>query len=210
MWFFVGVLGLIAILPLFFLSLEHLKLGKRFGAHKGKKIGALYGRISGWLFFLFWIGIWISPQPRFVFPILKNGLWLPVISISLPLFHLFIFIPLIIIAVWMGIKAVRHVSLKVAETHRPEKIIKTGFYSVIRHPQYVAGLIAHLGITFLLSGLYSLFLLPFMILYIYIISRKEEKELINEFGDEYLSYMEKVPMFIPRFRKKMRFNPGRR
>ena len=94
-WFYISVLGLIGILPLFFRSLEHNKLDKNYGKEKGKKMGAIYGRISGWGFFLFWIGIWISPQPRFKTPIFKYQLFLPFLDIFVPLFHLFIFSPFI-------------------------------------------------------------------------------------------------------------------
>ena len=196
-WFFVCVLGLFAILPIFFLSVEHQKLEKRFGIQRGVKIGAFFGRISGWLFFLFWIGVWISPQPRFKITLLGSESALSIINLSIPVFHFIISIPMIALAVWLGIAGVRHLSLKVAETHRPERVIKSGLYSLIRHPQYLAGLIAHLGITFLLSALYSLVFFPLMVIYVYIISRKEEKELVNEFGVEYLAYMEKVPRFVP-------------
>jgi hypothetical protein len=37
-WFFVSLFGFIAILPLYFLSLEHLKLEEKYGGIKGKKI----------------------------------------------------------------------------------------------------------------------------------------------------------------------------
>jgi hypothetical protein len=65
LWYFISVLGEILVLPLYFLSLEHTKLQGKYGKEKGTKIGEIFGLISGWVFFLFWIGIWISPQPRF-------------------------------------------------------------------------------------------------------------------------------------------------
>jgi len=40
-----------------------------------------------------------------------------------------------------------------------------------------------------------------MVALIYLISRKEEKELIREFGREYEDYKKKVPMLIPRLRR---------
>jgi protein-S-isoprenylcysteine O-methyltransferase Ste14 len=33
-------------------------------------------------------------------------------------------------------------------------------------------------------------------------SWKEEKELIKEFGDKYIRYKKKVPMLIPRLKKR--------
>jgi len=202
-WFFISVSGLIATIPLHFLSVEHLKLQKRYGRKKGTKIGEIYGLISGWGFFLFWTGIWVSPQPRFTIPILQNlSVLVPVINFSIPLLHLIICTPFLIPGAWLAIKGVKETTLKVAETHRTETIVTTGVYSVVRHPQYLGGLLAHAGISFLLSAGYSLLLTPLMVVLIYLISRKEEEELIREFGKEYEDYQKKVPMLIPRLRRR--------
>jgi len=202
-WFFISVLGLIATIPLHFLSVEHLKLQKRYGKKKGNKIGEIYGLISGWVFFLFWIGIWFSPQPRFTIPIFQNVSGsVPVVSFSIPLLHLIICASFVIPGALLAIRGVKETTLKVAETHRTETIVTTGVYSVVRHPQYLGGLLAHAGISFLLSAGYSLLLTPLMIALIYLISRKEEEELIREFGKEYEDYKKKVPMLIPRSRRR--------
>jgi len=210
-WFFISVLGLIATVPLHFLSVEHLKLQKRYGREKGNKIGEIYGLISGWGFFFFWIGIWFSPQPRFTIPIFQNlSGFIPVVSFSIPLLHLIICAPFLISGTWLAIKGVKETTMKVAETHRTETIVTTGVYSIVRHPQYLGGLLAHAGISFLLSAWYSLLLTPLMIVLIYLISRKEEEELIREFGKEYEDYKKKVPMLIPRSKspQKERITPN--
>jgi protein-S-isoprenylcysteine O-methyltransferase Ste14 len=202
-WFFLSALGLIATISLHFLSVEHLKLQKRYGMEKGTKIGEIYGLISGWGFFFFWMGIWFSPQPRFTIPILQNlPVLLPVIDFSIPLLHLIICIPLLITGAWLAIRGVKETTLKVAETHRTETIVTTGVYSIVRHPQYVGGLLAHAGISFLLSAQYSLLLTPLIVVLIYLISKKEEEELIREFGKEYEDYKKKVPMLIPKLRSR--------
>jgi protein-S-isoprenylcysteine O-methyltransferase Ste14 len=103
---------------------------------------------------------------------------------------------------WFGIVSVRDTSLKVAETHRAEKIVSTNIYSLLRHPQYFGGVLAHIGISFLFSSLFSLILTPLVILFNVLIAWKEEKELIKEFGEEYENYKKKVPMFFPKFKKR--------
>ena len=201
LWFWISVLAEIAILPLYFWSLEHTKLQKRFGVEKGIRIGDILGLISGWGFFLFLFGIWLSPQPRFTIPFLQDLiLAIPIISFEVPLLNLIIFIPIILVVLWIALKGVSEVSLKVAETHRAEKVITTGVYSIIRHPQNLGAVLAHVGISVLLSALYSLLLTPFLVIYIYFISWKEEIELIKEFGKDYEEYKAKVPMFIPKFK----------
>jgi len=196
--FFVCILGVIAVIPIHFLSVEHLKLQQRHGKDKGRRIGEVYSLISGWGFFLFWAGLWLSPQPTFIVPVLPNlALTVPVVSFTIPIAHLVIFLPFFSIGAWLGIEGVKETTLKVAETHRTEKIITTGVYSTVRHPQYVGGLLAHAGISFLLSAWYSLLSTPLMVMLVYLISRKEEEELIREFGKQYEDYTKKVPMFIP-------------
>jgi protein-S-isoprenylcysteine O-methyltransferase Ste14 len=194
-----SLIGFIATLPLYFLSLEHQKLEKKYGKTKGEKIGDIYGIVSGWGFFLFWFGIWFSPQDRFVIPIFQEPLLrVPVLNVTIPLLHLVIFAPFFAVGAWFGIKGVTETTLKVAETHRPVKIVTKGVYSSVRHPQYLGGLLAHIGFSFLLSGLYSLLSTPLMAALVYFISRKEESELTKEFGQEYLNYKKKTPMLLPR------------
>lgn len=196
------IIGIVSIMPLYFLSLEHLKLQSIFGKEKGIKIAQIFGLISGWGFFLFLFGIWLSPQPKFNISILNyDMILLTFLHYSFNLIHLAISIPLILIGAWFGIIGVKEITLKVAETHRPEKIIDTGIYTRIRHPQYFGAILSHLGISILLSSLFSLLLTPIIILIIYLMSWKEEKELLKEFGIEYEDYKKKVPMLIPRLRK---------
>jgi protein-S-isoprenylcysteine O-methyltransferase Ste14 len=198
-WFFICILGAIAVLPIHFLSVEHIKLQHRYGRNKGKKIGEIFGLISGWGFFLFWVGIWISPQPRFSVPFFQDlTLLIPFVGFSISLLNLLIFLPFITMGAYLGIFGVKQTTIKVAEIHRTEKIVTTGVYSKIRHPQYLGGLLAHLGISLLLSSLFSLYVTPVMVSLIYLVSKKEEEELIREFGEVYKDYIKNVPMFIPK------------
>lgn len=200
-WFWISVLGELIIFPIYIWSLEHVKLQDRFGKERGIKIGDTLGLISGWGFFLFLFGIWISPQPRFTIPIFSDlKLKIPIIDFTIPLIHVLIFIPSIIIVLWFALMGVKEVTLKVAETHRPEKVVITGVYSLIRHPQYLGALLAHLSISVLFSALYSLVFTPLLFIYILFIAWKEEIELVKEFGKEYEEYKTKVPMLIPKLR----------
>jgi protein-S-isoprenylcysteine O-methyltransferase Ste14 len=197
-WFLISLFGFIATLPLYFLSLEHLKLEEKYEKRKAKRIGDAYGVISGWGFFLFWFGIWFSPQDRFVIPLSQTVVFhMPVLNIQVPLLNLAVFAPFFAVGAWFGIKGVKGTSLKVAETHRPVKVVTTGVYAVVRHPQYLGGLLAHVGFSVLLSGWYSLLSTPLVAAVVYLISRKEEAELTREFGQEYLDYKRKTPMLLP-------------
>ncbi len=202
-WFWISLIGEIIIFPIYILSLEHIKLQQKLGKEKGIIVGDILGMISGWGYFLFLFGIWISPQPRFLIPFLEKAiLTVPTFEITIPLVHLMIFLPTIIVVLWLSLLGVKEVSLKVAETHRPVKIVNTGVYSYVRHPQYLGAILAHFAISVLLSAFYSLVLTPIMILYLYLLAWKEEKELVREFGLEYEQYQAKVPMIIPQVKKR--------
>ena len=202
-WFIFSILGMCVMVPLHFLSVEHLKFEKKFGMERGKKITTILGLTSGWGFFAFWFGIWISFQPRLIIPFMSHPSFnIPIVNISIPIYHLIISVPFIVVGAWFGIGSVRTTSLKVAETHRTEQIVSTKIYSLMRHPQYFGGILAHIGISFLLSSLFSLFFTPLVIFLNFLVAWKEEKELIKEFGEEYKSYRERVPMLFPKIKKQ--------
>ena len=202
-WFFICVVGLTLALPLHFWSVEHQKLQKKYVKEKGIKIGNILGAISGFMEFLFLIGLWVSPQPRFTVQVLSgSSISIPFVNFSIPILHLIIALPFVLTGAWLAIKAVKAVGLKVAETHgKPIKIMTSGPYSVVRHPQYLGANLVQIGMSFLFSVWHSLLFTPVYIFYNYLAAWKEEKELIREFGRGYKSYQKKVPMFIPRLKR---------
>lgn len=196
-WFNVSFLGFILILVPYFLSLEHSKLESLFG-ERSIVVGDTIGLVSGWGFFIFWFGLWIAPQNQFQ--------W------GSPLFHLLgytftaaglgLSLMLLIPAFWFGIKGVTELGLRVSETHRPVKVVKTGVYKAVRHPQYFGGLLGHIGVSFLLSSRDAILVTPIVLVVVYFLCWKEEKELIKEFGQEYEIYQQKVPMLVPKIRSE--------
>ncbi|MFW9854847.1 MAG: methyltransferase family protein [Candidatus Thorarchaeota archaeon] len=202
-WFWFSVIGEIAILPLYVLSLEHQKLSDKFGDTKGKILGDILGIVSGWGFFVFLIGIWVTPQPRFTIPFpLEFSFTIPVIELEIPLIHMATSLPLILVVLLIALTGVSEMGLKVAETHRAAEIIDSGIYSHIRHPQYVGAFLAHLALSILFSSFYSLLITPFIGGYLYFLVWKEEKELLKEFGSTYEAYQSRVPKFFPITRKR--------
>jgi protein-S-isoprenylcysteine O-methyltransferase Ste14 len=192
MWFILSVMGLVIVVPLHFLSVEHEKLDSRYGEERGYKIGAALGMASGWGFFIFLFGLWISPQPQFAVMLLGATPW------GSSAFNLIFAIVFLAPGAYLGIKGVTEMGLKEAETHRVDKVISTGVYSKVRHPQYLGAILSHIGASFLLSALYSILVTPFVVVINYILCWKEERELVNEFGEDYQKYQASVPMLIPR------------
>jgi len=196
------LVGIISLIPFYWWSVEHTRFQEKFG-QKGIQLTKIFGLIAGWGFFIFLFGIWITPQPKFKIPILSEiSIIIPIINLRIPVFHFVVSLPIILIGAWYGIVGVKYLTLKVAETHKPEKVISEGPYSKIRHPQYFGAILAHIGISLLLSSLFSMISTPLIILIIYIFSWKEEKELEREFGKEYIDYKNNAPMLFPRLRNK--------
>jgi protein-S-isoprenylcysteine O-methyltransferase Ste14 len=195
-WFLICAILFCITIFLHFKSVEHKKLQEEYGTEKGTKLGKIYAMLSS-LEFIFWIGLWILPQPTFTIPIFSN-LIISITGLSIPILHLIVSLPAITVGAWFGIEGVRETGMELAETHcSPKKILNTGIYSTARHPQYFGWILAHIGISVFLSVEYSLLFTPVLTALIYLISKKEESELIKEFGKEYEDYKKQVPMLLP-------------
>jgi protein-S-isoprenylcysteine O-methyltransferase Ste14 len=74
------------------------------------------------------------------------------------------------------------------------RLVDTGIYAIVRHPQYTGGVYA-IFITTLLLYPHWLFGLLGAIgtVVIYMGCKEEDKRLIKKFGDDYKRYMERVP-----------------
>lgn len=73
-------------------------------------------------------------------------------------------------------------------------LVDTGIYSIVRHPQYTGGIYALFLTTFLWYPHWLFGVLGVMgVLVIYMGCKEEDQHLIKKFGDEYKSYMGKVP-----------------
>ena len=91
------------------------------------------------------------------------------------------------------------------------RLVDTGIYSVVRHPQYLGGILA-LFLTTLLLFPHWLFVVLGIpgITVLYFSTIMEEKRLVKQFGDDYLAYMKKVPRIniIQGIYRQLRQQPG--
>ena len=197
-WLMISLLAFTLNIPLYYLSVEHRRLETRFGVERGRLVGDALGLISGWGMFVYWVGIWVSPQNRFTVPF--GSATLRLMGVEVTLVQLVVSVLFLCPAVFFGVGGVMELGLRVSETHRPVAVVKTGAYAHVRHPQYFGGFMAHVGVSALLSARDSLLLSPVILVLLYIVCRKEEAELVNEFGEDYAEYRERVPMLLPRIR----------
>lgn len=104
-----------------------------------------------------------------------------------PLSNVFIFGGLIIIGIgWRKIHSGKG------------KLVTDGIYRSIRHPQYTGFGVAIIGFLIQWPTLITLIMAPTLLIMYRGLAKKEEQIMIQEFGEDYIEYMKRVPRFIPR------------
>lgn len=78
------------------------------------------------------------------------------------------------------------------------RLVTEGIYSRVRHPQYTGFILMSFGLLVHWATLPLLVMWPLLVMQYYRLARREEAEMVTQFGDEYREYMSRVPMFLPR------------
>ncbi|UCE55210.1 MAG: isoprenylcysteine carboxylmethyltransferase family protein [Desulfobacterales bacterium] len=78
------------------------------------------------------------------------------------------------------------------------EIARSGPYAKIRHPQYTAFIIIMIGFLLQWPTLVTVLIFPILVLLYIRLARREEKESLKRFGDQYTQYVQSTPGFIPR------------
>ena len=105
--------------------------------------------------------------------------------------------------VFLGASLVADGWRKIHKARGQDKLMTSGIYSRVRHPQYT-------GLFIILFGegvvhwptLLSVLAFPIIVVAYASLAKREEKQMLDKFGDEYRDYQERVPMFIPRWGKE--------
>jgi len=77
------------------------------------------------------------------------------------------------------------------------RVVHNGVFAVVRHPMYLSEILLYLGLLLLSVSLMAAGVWLLTIAFLHFIARKEEQLLLARFGDEYASYMRRVPMWLP-------------
>ena len=85
------------------------------------------------------------------------------------------------------------------EAQKTHTLATTGPYAYIRHPQYVGFMLIMLGFLLQWPTLITLIMFPILVAMYVKLARREEHEVLAEFGDAYQRYLTRTPAFIPRF-----------
>lgn len=84
---------------------------------------------------------------------------------------------------------------KAGEYMEVENLIKTGIFSVVRHPQYLGFIFFNIGFIGITQEIFPSALAVVSIVLIVVGVRREEKELEEKFGNKYQKYKQKTPAF---------------
>ena len=77
------------------------------------------------------------------------------------------------------------------------KLVKNGAYAIIRHPQYLGGILFSISITLWNPVWLNIILTLIIIILTYQWTYSEDRMLVEKFGEDYISYKKKVPRLNP-------------
>ena len=150
------------------------------GEHAFSDIGQLIFLI---IFLIVWIAdSFVFKYSTFLTQYVSNYIRVPITLIVLVISGLL---------AWTGLKIVFR------ETREDSQVITSGVFSIVRHPIYLGSILLYLGFILLSLSLLSFLVWILIIVFYYMISRYEEKLLIQRFGSAYEKYKKKVPMLLP-------------
>ena len=85
--------------------------------------------------------------------------------------------------------------------HREGRLATGGPYSLVRHPQYTGIFVAIFGEGIVhWPTIVSVAMFPIIVVAYILLARKEERQMLEQFGDQYREYQRRVPMFFPHWR----------
>lgn len=105
-------------------------------------------------------------------------------------------LPFIFVGLFMLVKGWRGVY----RANQQGRLTTDGLYGIVRHPQYTGIFLALFGEGVIhWPTVFSVGLYPIIVIAYVWLARREERQLIEKFGDKYRSYQSQVPMFIPKW-----------
>ena len=72
-------------------------------------------------------------------------------------------------------------------------LVDSGIYTVVRHPQFLAGILINLALIFITQHWLIVIIGVVAMVLNYLTALKADQCLIKKFGDDYKRYMQKVP-----------------
>jgi protein-S-isoprenylcysteine O-methyltransferase Ste14 len=108
-----------------------------------------------------------------------------------------IFLIVSIVFAVLGFLLLRIVGKPQGDLENTSKLVTIGLYRFIRHPLYASLLFLGTGIFLKNISITTAFLAFVNSVALVVTAKREEKEMVDKFGNEYITYMQKTRMFIP-------------
>ena len=84
------------------------------------------------------------------------------------------------------------------EAQRTHRLATSGPYARLRHPQYIGFVLIMTGFLVQWPTVVTLAMYPVLVFMYARLARREEAEMLEQFGDAYRQYKDRVPAFLPR------------
>lgn len=149
--------------------------------------------IANGIFLLIAIALYLFPPPWMRWSRLTIPDWTRWLGVSLAMLSL----PL---QIWAHHSLGRHWSsfLEIQEDH---SLVTTGPYRWIRHPMYAQSFVFFAGLALVSADLLIFTGLAISVMFALTRLSREEKMMLEKFGDEYSAYMKRSGRLLPKFRR---------
>lgn len=84
------------------------------------------------------------------------------------------------------------------EAQRAHRLVTSGIYAYVRHPQYAGFILVMLGFLLQWPTVLTLAMFPVLVFMYVRLARSEERDALAAFGADYERYMREVPGLVPR------------
>ena len=146
-----------------------------------------FGDLGQLLFFLVFLLIWIADSFFLKFSVVSLDLrWM--------IFRIPLGVGILTISLWLARSGLEVVF---GEVREEPHVIQSGVFGIVRHPIYLGAILFYMGLLVFSFSLAAVVVWILVIGFYYYLCRYEEKLLIDRFGDEYRTYMQKVPLLFP-------------
>ena len=169
------------------------KQNKYFGVREDLAGEHTFGDAGQAILFIIFMAIWITDSFFYNYSSFLND-YIPVTAqITLGIISL----------INAGYLSLTGLKIVFVDVRKEPYVIRNSVFRFARHPIYLGEILLYLGLLFLRISLAATAVWIVIIVFLYYISRHEEKLLLVRFGENYKSYMKDVGMFLPRlFRGK--------
>ena len=90
--------------------------------------------------------------------------------------------------------------------HQENRLATDGLYGLVRHPQYTGLFIGLFGEGVVhWPTVFSVILFPIIVFTYTLLAYREERQMLQQFGEQYCIYQQHVPMFFPGRRRWRQF-----